>query len=48
MLKGWGFGEQMKLQEFITMINSISKNRFSICDRVIWAKQTNEDLSIKG
>ena len=45
MLEGWGFGEKTKLQEFITMINSISKNRFSICDRrseLFGLKQTNE------
>ena len=46
MLEGWGFGEKTKLQEFITMINTISKNRFSICDRrlqLFGLKQTNED-----
>ena len=46
MLEGWGFEEKTQLHEFITMIKSISKNRFSICDRrseLFGLKQTNED-----
>ena len=33
MLEGWGFCEKTMLQEFINMINTISKNRFPMCDR---------------
>ena len=46
MLEGWGFCEKTKLQEFINMINTISKNRFPICDRkleLFGLKQKNED-----
>ena len=46
MLTGWGFEERTKLHEFIALIESISKNKFSICDRrseLFGLKQTNED-----
>ena len=46
MLEGWGFCEKTMLQEFINMINTISKNRFPICDRrleLFGLKQKNED-----
>jgi len=46
MLEGRGFCEKTKLQEFINMINTISKNRIPICDRrleLFGLKQKNED-----
>ena len=46
MLTGWGFEERTQLHEFIALIESISKNKFSICDRrseLFGLKQTNED-----
>ena len=46
MLEGWGFCEKTKLQEFINMINTKSKNRFPICDRrleLFGLKQKNEN-----
>ena len=33
MFEGWGFSEETNLQEFIFMVNSIAKNRFSINTR---------------
>ena len=33
MFEGWGFSEETKLQEFIFMVNSIAKKRFSINTR---------------
>ena len=41
-----GFEERTQLHEFIALIESISKNKFSICDRrseLFGLKQTNED-----
>ena len=46
MLTGWGFEKRTQLHEFIALIESISKNKFSICDRrseLFGLKQTNED-----
>ena len=33
MLTGWGFEKRTQLHEFIALIEAISKNKFSICDR---------------
>ena len=33
MFEGWGFNEETNLQEFIFMVNSIAKKRFSINTR---------------
>ena len=46
MCEGWGFCEKTMLEEFIFMINTISKNRFSINNRrleLFGLKQENED-----
>ena len=33
MFEGWGFSKETTLQEFIFMVNSIAKNRFSVNNR---------------
>ena len=46
MFEGWGFCEKTTLQEFIFMVNTISKTRFSIGNRrleLFGLKQENED-----
>ena len=46
MFEGWGFNEETTLQEFIFMVNSVSKNRFSVNNRrleLFGLKQKNED-----
>ena len=46
MFEGWGFSEETTLQEFIFMVNSVSKNRFSVSNRMLelfGLKQKNED-----
>ena len=47
MFEGWGFSEETILQEFIFMVNSIAKNRFSVNTRrleLLGLKQNkNED-----
>ena len=46
MFEGWGFSEETTLQEFIFMVNSVSKNRFSVSNRrleLFGLKQKNED-----
>ena len=46
MFQGWGFCEKTTLQEFIFMVNTISKTRFSINNRrleLFGLKQENED-----
>ena len=46
MFEGWGFCEKTTLQEFIFMVNSVSKKRFSVNNRrleLFGLKQKNED-----
>ena len=46
MFEGWGFNQETTLQEFIFMVNSVSKNRFSVNNRrleLFGLKQKNED-----
>ena len=46
MFEGWGFCEKTMLQEFIYMINTISKTRFSIGNRrleLFGLKEKNEE-----
>merc|ERR1712030_76326 len=46
MFEGWGFSEETTLQEFIFMVNSVAKNRFSVNNRrleLFCLKQKNED-----
>ena len=46
MFEGWGFSEETTLQEFIFMVNSVARNRFSVSNRrleLFDLKQKNED-----
>ena len=46
MFEGWGFNEKTTLQEFIFMVNSVARNRFSVNNRrleLFCLKQKNED-----
>ena len=46
MFEGWGFNEETTLQEFIFMVNSVARNRFSVNNRrleLFGLKQKNED-----
>merc|ERR1712030_76250 len=46
MFDGWGFSERTTSQQFIFMVNSVSKNRFSVSNRrleLFGLKQKNED-----
>ena len=46
MFEGWAFSEETTLQEFIFMVNSVARNRFSVHNRrveLFGLKQKNED-----
>ena len=46
MFEGWGFCEKTTLQEFIFMVNTVSRIRFSVGNRrleLFGLKQKNED-----
>ena len=46
MFEGWGFSKETTLQEFIFMVNSVARNRFSVSNRrleLFGLKQKNED-----
>ena len=46
MFEGWGLSEETTLQEFIFMVNSVARNRFSVSNRrleLFDLKQKNED-----
>ena len=46
MFEGWAFNEETTLQEFIFMVNSVARNRFSVNNRrleLFCLKQKNED-----
>ena len=50
MFEGWGFSEETTLQEFIFMVNSIAKNRFSMNKRrleLFCLKQKNNEDPIE-